>query len=551
MGEYYIIITDAGVALEASAHAAGEPVVLTSFGVCDGGAAFMPDPAQTALANEVYRGDISSLSVSADDTSVLEAQCVIPASSGGYTIRGIGLYAGDTLYAIGNYPDQPKPAPDSGYAASLEILAQLAVSDTADVTLNVTDGAWLTKEEGDQLYAPLTRKVNGHALMADVNVTAQDIFSGQAVGIGDAADLNSYTTPGLYYQPANAQAATGKNYPEANAGSLEVYKHAGVTQIYRVYNSSRSYIRTLYSGTWSAWTKQYDAANKPSPADIGAVNKAGDTMNGVLKTGAEIQSTIANNFRIAYGDYGSFWRNDGSNLYLMLTNKGDAYGAYNALRPLRVSLETGALQSETPLTVGNTVYASKEITAGYSGAFAWVEQYKTKAPFFNSYSTTGASEYHPVIKQQATITGKNSWAFSMGSLVASDALSWHLHMKGSGTQEINYKWDTNGNFSAPGQIVPGSYANFDNRYYTKTQSDNGYMAKTGAYTKAESDARYVQNVRVGAAGTLKINKDVWSEAPVGAFMTGWYYEGDNPGGDSVHYRPLQINVNGSWRTITA
>ncbi|ELE9727871.1 phage tail protein [Enterobacter kobei] len=550
MGEYYIIMSDAGVALEASAHAAGEPVVLTAFGVCDGGAAFTPDPAQTTLANEVYRGDISSLSVSADDTSVLEAQCIIPASSGGYTIRGIGLYAGDTLYAVGNYPDQPKPAPDSGYAASLEILAQLAVSDTADVTLNVTDGAWLTRAEGDQLYAPLTRKVNGHALMADVNVTAQDIFSGQAVGIGDAADLNSYTTPGLYYQPANAQAATGKNYPEANAGSLEVYKHAGITQIYRIYSSSRSYIRTLYNGTWSAWTKQYDAANKPSPADIGAVNKGGDTMSGTLKVGAEVQSANANSFRIAYGDYGTFWRNDGSNLYLMLTNKGDAYGAYNALRPLRVSLETGALQSETPLTVGNTVYASKEITAGYSGAFAWVEQYKTKAPFFNSYSTTGSSEYHPVIKQQATITGKNSWAFSMGSLVASDALSWHLHMKGSGTQEINYKWDTNGNFSAPGQIVPGSYANFDNRYYTKSQSDNGYMAKTGAYTKAESDARYVQNVRVGAAGTFKINKDVWSEAPVGAFMTGWYYEGDNPGGDSVHYRPLQINVNGSWRTIT-
>ncbi|MFQ3396535.1 phage tail protein, partial [Enterobacter mori] len=69
--------------------------------------------------------------------SVLEAQCIVPASSGGYTIRGIGIYAGDTLYAVGNYPDQPKPAPGSGYAASLEILAKLAVSDTADVTLSV------------------------------------------------------------------------------------------------------------------------------------------------------------------------------------------------------------------------------------------------------------------------------------------------------------------------------------------------------------------------------------------------------------------------------
>ncbi|WP_230391350.1 phage tail protein [Enterobacter ludwigii] len=232
------------------------------------------------------------------------------------------------------------------------------------------------------------------------------------------------------------------------------------------------------------------------------MNGAGQ-FSGYLRSTGEMQTSSANSYRIAYGDYGTFWRNDGYNLYLMLTNKGDAYGAYNAIRPLRISLETGALQSETPLTVGNTIYASKEITAGYSGAYAWAEQYKTKAPFFNSYSTTGSSEYHPVIKQQASITGKNSWAFSMGSLVAGDALSWHLHMKGSGTQEINYKWDTSGNFSAPGQIIPGSFANFDGRYYTKTQSDAGYMPKTGAYTKAESDARFYTKAQTDAGYNAK------------------------------------------------
>lgn len=232
------------------------------------------------------------------------------------------------------------------------------------------------------------------------------------------------------------------------------------------------------------------------------MNGAGQ-FSGYVRSTGEMQTSSANSYRIAYGDYGTFWRNDGYNLYLMLTNKGDAYGAYNAIRPLRVSLETGALQSETPLTVGNTIYASKEITAGYSGAYAWAEQYKTKAPFFNSYSTTGSSEYHPVIKQQASITGKNSWAFSMGSLVAGDALSWHLHLKGSGTQEINYKWDTSGNFSAPGQLIPGSFANFDGRYYTKTQSDAGYMPKTGAYTKAESDARYYTKAQTDAGYNAK------------------------------------------------
>lgn len=497
--------------------------------------------------------------------------------------------------------EQSRNHPDATTAA--KGFTQLSSAlDSVSESLAATPKAVKAANDNANGRVPSGRKINGRALSTDINITAQDIFNGQAVGIGDAADLNTYTTPGLYYQPANAQAQTGKNYPEAVAGSLEVYKHAGITQVYRVYNNSRSYIRTMYSGAWSGWAKQYDTLNKPSPADINAVNKSGDTMTGTLKVNAEVQAASANGFRIAYGDYGTFWRNDGSNLYLMLTNKGDAYGAYNALRPLRVSLETGALQSETPLTVGNTIYASKEITAGYSGIFGWANQYSTKAPFFNSYSTTGASEYHPVIKQQATITGKNSWAFSMGSLVADNVLSWHLHMKGSANGDVNYKWDVNGNFSAPGQITPGNYSNFDGRYYTKTQSDAGYMPKTGAYTKAESDGRFqpkgsytpagqaytkaesdgrfqpkgsytpagqaytkaesdgryplktatVIGVRVSARGSIGSTggaSDV--DSPVGSFITG--RTGSN--GDvrySVWYtRALQINVNGTWKTITA
>lgn len=236
---------------------------------------------------------------------------------------------------------------------------------------------------------------------------------------------------------------------------------------------------TVQQGNWRLATGSIDGQEE--------INLS--TASG-LRTRLEITSLNANGLRIAYGEYGTFWRNDGANLYLMITNKGDKFGSYNSQRPLWVNLETGGLNSGTPLSVNNTIYAGQEITAGYRGNYAWAEQYNTKAPFYNVYSTTGASEYHPVVKQLATIQGVNSWAFSMGTLVSANVLSWHLHMKGSGGQDINYKWDTSGNFSAPGQLIPGSFANFDARYYTKGQSDAGYMAKTGAYTKAESDARY-------------------------------------------------------------
>ena len=395
-----------------------------------------------------------------------------------------------------------------------------SATDSTSEALAATPKAVKAANDNANGRVPSGRKVNGRELSSDISITAQDIFNGQALAIGNAMDLNAYTTAGLYFQPMTAYAQSGRNYPEALAGSLEVYKHAGITQVYRIYHNSRSYIRTQYSGSWSAWVKQYDAANKPSPADIGAVNKGGDTMSGVLKAGAEVQSTSANNFRIAYGDYGTFWRNDGNHLYLMLTNKGDAYGSYNALRPLWVNLATGALQSGTPLSINNTIEAGKEITAGYSGPFAWAEQYKAKAPFFNSYSTTGTSEYHPVIKQQATIASKNSWAFSIGSLVAGDELSWHLHMKGSGGQDVNFKWDTKGNFNAPGQVNPGSYANFDNRYYTKTQSDAGYMPRTGAYTKAESDGRFQPKGNYTPAGQAYTKAESDARYGVGKTTTG-------------------------------
>ncbi|MEA3824696.1 phage tail protein [Enterobacter kobei] len=462
------------------------------------------------------------------------------------------------------------------------------------------------------------KKTLGTAASKDVQTSKDDVTAGRVLVNGGALALRTVLAgagrPVTDFDdlPENAVSFGYDNATNTPGFTGSVLDYSGSNGRYRVQlaaqyngNGNRLAFRTRNgdsAGAWNAWGEIYHTRNKPKPADINAVDKGGDTMTGTLKVNGEVQAASANGFRIAYGDYGTFWRNDGNNLYLMLTNKGDAYGAYNALRPLWVNLTTGALQSGTPLSVNNTIDAGKEITAGYSGNYGWVNQYNTKAPFFNSYITTGASEYHPVIKQMATITGKNSWAFSMGTLVSGDALSWHLHMKGSGSGDINYKWDVNGNFSAPGQIIPGNFANFDGRYYTKTLIDAGYMPKTGAYTKAESDGRFqpkgsytpagqaytkaesdgrfqpkgsytpagqaytkaesdgryplktatVIGVRVSARGSIGStggSQDV--DAPVGSFITG--RTGSN--GDvrySVWYtRALQINVNGTWKTITA
>ncbi|MGS4437559.1 phage tail protein [Serratia marcescens] len=67
----------------------------------------------------------------------------------------------------------------------------------------------------------------------------------------------------------------------------------------------------------------------------------GGTFTGVVKTSAEIQSTHIDNYRMVGGGFGSFWRNDGNRIYLLLTNENDQYGTFNTLRPFYVDVRTG------------------------------------------------------------------------------------------------------------------------------------------------------------------------------------------------------------------
>lgn len=203
--------------------------------------------------------------------------------------------------------EQSRNHPDATTAA--KGFTQLSsATDSDSEALAATPKAVKAANDNANGRVPSGRKVNGRALTEDINITSQDIFNGQAMLIGNAADLNSFTTPGLYYQSSNAQAEAGTNYPEKVAGSLEVYKHAGVTQVYRIYADSRSFIRIYYNGTWTPWAKQYDSANKPTPSDIGAVSANGGDYNATFKLGRvetlPTESNMSALYNVRAGDGG-------------------------------------------------------------------------------------------------------------------------------------------------------------------------------------------------------------------------------------------------------
>ena len=67
----------------------------------------------------------------------------------------------------------------------------------------------------------------------------------------------------------------------------------------------------------------------------------------------EFISNAIQSYRIIYGEYGTFWRQDGTDIYLMITNANDQYGTFNALRPFCVTLSTGQVTLNNSLIITN------------------------------------------------------------------------------------------------------------------------------------------------------------------------------------------------------
>ena len=112
------------------------------------------------------------------------------------------------------------------------------------------------------------------------------------------------------------------------------------------------------------WGQTYD----------GSKNVSGDMMDvGSISASGEIVTTSSSAFRMINGSYGAFFLQDGSSLYLMLTNANDQYGSFNNLRPLQVTLGTGDVSlcstiyvkhSEGNVGIGTSIPSYKLDVAG-------------------------------------------------------------------------------------------------------------------------------------------------------------------------------------------
>ena len=85
------------------------------------------------------------------------------------------------------------------------------------------------------------------------------------------ANLNNYTTAGLYYNPADVDAQKMTNLPTKHAFSLFVERHNGTKQTFTAYFTTgvQTWVRNLdWTGNWGSWVQVamvYKGSSVPSP----------------------------------------------------------------------------------------------------------------------------------------------------------------------------------------------------------------------------------------------------------------------------------------------
>ncbi|MCD4504746.1 pyocin knob domain-containing S74 family peptidase [Chromobacterium piscinae] len=97
--------------------------------------------------------------------------------------------------------------------------------------------------------------------------------------LGKDVDLNTCRQNGWFWQGANANAATGSNYPWPVAGALSVLEQGSMTfQQYQTYHPDgpQLYIRNRYNERWGEWIKVWHNKNHGPGSGLNA-----DTVDGL------------------------------------------------------------------------------------------------------------------------------------------------------------------------------------------------------------------------------------------------------------------------------
>lgn len=429
----------------------------------------------------------------------------------------------------------------------------------------------LTDAQALQKYALRSIRVNGKPLSADVNLLAGDVSAWNKTEAdarylmltGGQVKGRTGFTGGVHFGNVNTLIEAGGDSAGFTTNNLLIKSWygvgfyntctttgiQGVSGFINVRSGDLQMKRNITADgqVIEAGKRVYSPNNKPTSEDVNAWNKTeadgrylmktGGQLSGIVKTSSEIQSTNQNNYRIISGSYGTFWRNDGNALYLLMTNANDPLGGYSSHRPFAVSMSTGGVTLGTKLTLTGGDFVDKMGFSTYTDGSGKAHRQSNGLRLRIADAQLAEFYYNETVGHSAEVSLHNKYGTTDSYFsLRNDGL---LNVSGVSPQ-INF---SNGTvYAIDGNIKGAAWG-------------GGYLNNwvINSINTAKSDLQawvyqnYILNVQRGGQGSMTMDGGL-VEAPSGCVLTGGNGNEGNQVGVAL-YRPLQIQRNGIWATI--
>ncbi|EHY2371418.1 tail fiber protein [Escherichia coli] len=592
--KFKTVITTAGAAKLAAATApGGRKVNITTMAVGDGGGKLpVPDAGQTGLIHEVWRHALNKISQDKRNSNYIIAELVIPPEVGGFWMRELGLYddAG-TLIAVANMAESYKPALAEGSGRSQTCRMVIIVSSVASVALTIdTTTVMATQDYVDDKIAEheqsrrhpdasLTAKgftqlssatnstsetlaatpkaVKAAYDLANGKYTAQDATTARKglVQLSSATNSDSETLAATPKAVKTAYDLANGKYTAQDATTAR----KGLVQLNSAINSDSETLAATPKAVKSA----YDNAEKRLQKDQNGADIPGkDTFTkniGACRAYSGALSTEAGNWTTAQfiewlDSRGAFnhpyWMckcswSYGNNKIITDTGCGTIHLAGCVIEVMgNKGAMTIRVTTPSTSTGGGTTNAQfTYINHGDAYAPGWRRDYNTKnqQPAF-ALGQTGSR----VANDKAVGWNWNSGVYD-ADISGASTLILHFNMNAGSCPAVQFRvnYKNGGIFYRSARDGYGFEADWS-EFYTTTRKPSA--GDVGAYTKAESDSRYVRDIRLGTRVVQTMQKGVMYEKS-GHVITGLGIVGEVDGDDPAVFRPIQKYINGTWYNV--
>ena len=402
-----------------------------------------------------------------------------------------GAKTSDITDDIATHNSDPSAHPDKLPLSGGQMTGELKINATNSLRINNGDYGVFLRKDASAFYIMVTAQGDPNGPYTDARPLRVDLATGECYINGGAAKDSHGNVIVTTYAPLN--------HPTFSGG-VEI---TGTTPYidFHFNNSESDYTFRIVQNTEDTLTLW----GKVDVSNTLTVASGGMSVAGNIKNTGEIQSATIQSYRLVYGNYGTFWRNDGRDLYLMLTDSGDQYGSYNSLRPLTVDLATG----DCSIT-GNAVGTESKLSL--AGVYPRVSMNTTATADFNTFKAQGNYWFAFGVRPNGPLgdDAETTGVLSVYNIQNTHTIQVYNVYSGTGvpTQQMYYRWCYNNTWTNWTRVTTAeSIGTTTNDYNVLTAPGDYYLSFGNNTSNVNAPANGPFHVMVhryqNSAGTAK------------------------------------------------